>query len=252
MELFKGAQLKIEQASNHIGNFELQAHKFFESAKCELVVEKDADSDDRFVLIKLVDRYPEKFRLTIGDALSNLRSALDHLAVGLAKQHTGEHHKIYFPIKNDKGAFEREVDGNKLQHFSGDTIEKLKLFQPFQGGNCLLWAIHHVRNYENHNFLVPISDMGSLQLVSRLNLHFRSAKTAIFLGGSSRLDQGIILSNLGEKGELKIYTNEESKIHVKGHFAFGDIDPISNLPVLPTLNSMVNETQTIFDKLTHI
>ncbi len=72
-----GPKLKIERAKQHINDLQTQIRKFETSGIYDLSVKKDAETGNNFIQIEIVKSVPPIFALIIGDALHNLKAALD-------------------------------------------------------------------------------------------------------------------------------------------------------------------------------
>jgi hypothetical protein len=96
-----------------------------------------------------------------GDAVHNLRSALDLLAWALyARRTKGKGTHIYFPIfetpKKYKSGSERKVEG-----ISEADIEAITLLKPYKGGNDHLWGLHELDITDKHRLLItPVIAVG--------------------------------------------------------------------------------------------
>jgi len=97
---------------------------------------------------------PEDLPIMIGEVLHNLRTALDHLAVALAVQHSGSSSGVYFPFGKSKDIFENEVR-RKTKKLPRDAVNLIRSLKPYKGGNDLLWSIHDLNREDKHIRLAP-------------------------------------------------------------------------------------------------
>ena len=85
----------------------------------------------------------DRVSLVLGDAIHNLRSALDHLVFQLAVVHTGEtvrhERRIQFPIVTSSTKFADEV-GRRLAEVNPVHVRTIESFQPCSGHRW--WAPH--------------------------------------------------------------------------------------------------------------
>jgi len=79
-ERLAGVRAKIERAKQHVLNVDGAARAFLDSNPCEGGTKRDPDTRRVLHYLVRVKPAPVPLRLIVGDALHNLRSALDHLA----------------------------------------------------------------------------------------------------------------------------------------------------------------------------
>src|SRR5271169_1388962 len=117
---YADVRLKIDWADKHIGDFINDAGRFMKTNPYSVVVEQDADTREKAFVVKTVTPIPPQISLIAGDALQNLRCALDYLACGLVTLATKTEPSKYvcFPISESepltneqKSAFTRQVEG---------------------------------------------------------------------------------------------------------------------------------------------
>jgi hypothetical protein len=232
----KSAYLKIERAAYHIHDLEHQTAAFFNSAKSILVEEIEPSSGDRIAKVKMVTPFPDMFSLIAGDTITNIRASLDHLATALAKLKDPNPKDVHFPFAGDYANFVSAATEKKIKAFPAEAKDIFNEIKPYRGGNDLLWAINRNRNKDVHNFVIPVGSYGSLRGIS--NFSFSNPKGGItFDGRLYRLDEGIVVINLGHQGTMQP-KNEEAQISVDGEIVFRDAEIISGEPVINTLKKM--------------
>src|SRR5271166_4126122 len=120
---------KIKRADKHIHDCGSALLRFMGTNPYEIVAEPNLKSGKKVYIVKRVTPVPALICAITGDALQNLRTALDYMAHGLVIANDGKvTSDTSFPIlKGDIGsevykpAFDRKVDGMR-----GDVIEKIK------------------------------------------------------------------------------------------------------------------------------
>ena len=96
-----GARLKVERARKHLDLLRQETRAFTEGKPYGVRAEFDAERSEYAIRIRLRDpdtRVPIGLSLIAGDAVHNLRSALDHLAWQLAIIGTGPGRFTQFPL----------------------------------------------------------------------------------------------------------------------------------------------------------
>jgi hypothetical protein len=150
-------QIKIERAKEHITNLHNVIQGFFDSKPYQVSTKRDAS---RRLIYYLSNVQPTSTRIAVieGDAIQNLRSALDHLAWQLFLIGTGgtvNGDQVYFPIANDATSYNSKLRG--LRGMKSDAITMFNAIQPYKGGkDDKLWVLHKLSIIDKHRLLVTV------------------------------------------------------------------------------------------------
>jgi len=95
-----------------------------------------------------------------GDAIQNMRGALDHLAYQLflvgSRGVQSDGHRVYFPISESAQKFDSSLLG-KVNGMRPDAIARLRTIEPYKGGKGhQLWLLNELNNTDKHRLLLPI------------------------------------------------------------------------------------------------
>jgi hypothetical protein len=99
------------------------------------------------------------FQAEAGAYINTIRSSLDILASTLVRRHSIPipENRVYFPILESQEKFEK---GKEAQIFvQGLPAVGQRLFKdlkPYQGGNEMLWTLHHLDNMRKHRRLLNV------------------------------------------------------------------------------------------------
>lgn len=153
---FKGSRLKIERAIRHIAELEEieRRHTSIHPPNWEIEFRK-TDSGTQIGFSCSTGPGDEQSSLIIGDAIHNLRSALDLMATDLARLR-GETNpaKVYFPFSNSEDDLDKIIK-QKNFHLTGDkAVDLVKTFKPYKGGNVALRAMHDLDIQDKHTYLI--------------------------------------------------------------------------------------------------
>jgi hypothetical protein len=241
---FNSSRLKIERANKHISDIDSLLQSVINSDFYALSVEKDTDSGENLLHATINEGLPaEEYALIIGDALHNLRSALDFayyetviLCGGTATRWTR------FPIRDTREQLVSRLDSALKKKQISLLVHFLILnsVKPYQTGNWALWTLDDWNITDKHQLLIPV-----LKLVIVNHVSFED-------------EQHRLLTNLenqfffGESGValLKGARGLNVKVKNKGHAA-ADIlfahDMLKKIQaVIPTLRGIAEEvTKTI-------
>lgn len=132
-----GCWSKLHHANEHLNALRFDIAKACDSDFYTIPVIRRYEPAEKAVIYRIGDivQIPDDWPLMVGDAIHDMRSALDHLMYQLAiaflgrKPKESECHNIQFP------AIKRLKDFNKhrfLKYVRPDDIAKLKPFQPYK------------------------------------------------------------------------------------------------------------------------
>ena len=156
---FRASKLKIERGKQLIAELDREIRSYAESRPCALVVEhadlvipEAAPNPDRCVLVVGVSNpFPECLALTTGDAIHNLRAALDMLAGDAVRLAGKNGDDARFPFATDAANLEVRIAKSELGK-AGDTASGIvRALQPYPGGRGhALRALHDLDIADKH------------------------------------------------------------------------------------------------------
>jgi hypothetical protein len=170
------AKIKIERANANIQDVLSEHVAFFGNAPPHYTSfrELTADGTREALKIKIIRDPPPLFAAAVGDAVTNLRSALDYLTCQLAIQNgTNDVSKVEWPFASSPEAFASANTQKKIKGLSPEAVDLIRSQKPYRGGDDLLWSLNDLRNSNIHRHLVV------------------SAITVTTVGGHLLVDAGI-------------------------------------------------------------
>jgi hypothetical protein len=126
------ARLKVSRAWKHIEQLNVEGRAFIETQPYTLGSEK-ADGDDDIWIVRAIVRrpIPEHWSLIFGDAVHNLRSALDHIVYQSAEVlGSGAVKQTQWPVVTDRDKGLPENDA-RLAHVPDFHRARIASYQPF-------------------------------------------------------------------------------------------------------------------------
>jgi hypothetical protein len=219
--LFRDARLKIDRAKKHISDLEadIVALEDTYTAKIEYHSGNNAQS--------VVHEFPNLetslagLSLIVGDAIHNLRSALDFAWYSTIRRHLPDKisESTKFPVRETRQNLEGTLHGIEV-----DTRCK-RLFdcivseiQPYKGGhNSAVWTLHNLDISDKHLLLLGLDPMGHIRGISIKDregeTHRGSSMPAKGIDGRYIIDfeSGI---QIEDKGKLSVtITLQEARIY---------------------------------------
>ncbi len=157
-----GPRLKVGRAKKHIEKLDAAISGFLVDNPYEVLEEPDpefgGEHGGKQWRIRVKADPPDDLALLAGDAIHNLRSALDLLVGQLVIANGKDPKREAFPIGDTKTDFETGRFGIKTLkgRISSDAIRVMRELQPYQGGNDSLWRLHKLDIVDKHRLLLVV------------------------------------------------------------------------------------------------
>jgi hypothetical protein len=151
-----GPRLKVARANTHIRDLESLLDSFLCDNPHRVVLKEDPDYG-AIVRTEYDRPLPNETATIIGDAVHNLRSALDHLACDMVRQSGEKPDRNHgFPIYGDKAGFDGGIT-SKLRGADAKFLDFVKAQRPYRdnGGNTWLHDLAALDNDDKHIVLTP-------------------------------------------------------------------------------------------------
>ena len=153
---FANITAKIERAEKHINDF---ATEWIAFVRCAYEVVPDKDLDEagrRNFRLRVKEEIPYSLSTIIGDAVGNLRAALDYVIYQLLDAkgvEVSRHH--YFPISPDAAGFETSYQA-KVKGVGDEAESLIKALKPYKGGTDGFWHLNELCRTDKHRLLLTV------------------------------------------------------------------------------------------------
>lgn len=154
MKSFASSRLKLKRAMRHIEELEELIRNYFTGSWYSLnnaIDENGGMSHYRSIL----RRIPEEFGLVVGDAIHNIRSALDLAAVELVNLNNNDSKGVMFPFARNEQEFSKSLKNKNIDRASIQAQDLIKELRPYGGGNDVLRLLHELDIQDKHHTLIP-------------------------------------------------------------------------------------------------
>jgi hypothetical protein len=152
-----GLLAKLERADKHIFDLTELRDDWKEGEEDRIGIEDDPNTRDRIYKVINIPPIPEDIPLITGDAVHNIRSALDHLAhalMVLSKRSPGPFDRVQFPIAVNSKKF--ETVKTRIKGARPEAIKAIEGIEPYGGGaGEILWHLHSLDIIDKHRLLIP-------------------------------------------------------------------------------------------------
>ncbi len=126
----------MARAEEHIDDLEEKVAAFMSGGTYQVEAERGDDPLERAYRLRMSRRIPPRFSAIVGDALHNMRSALDCAAYGLARRNVGrdltpaEEGACKFPIYGTKADLDAFLQGRHIPVLLGPSEDAIRAVQP--------------------------------------------------------------------------------------------------------------------------
>ena len=166
VDRFAAAKLKIERANKHIADFERLVNSLkdsytssiqrYEPIRCQVISYSPPDIPKLGVAMALV----------IGDAIHNLRVAIEYAYLGAVERHAPTvldgHTK--FPTGETRKDVEDRLKSRKIDVLAPKLFNRIVAdIRPYvASGNCLVKMLHDLDISDKHWLLIPVARVGDV------------------------------------------------------------------------------------------
>lgn len=250
---FTGMWGKMNRAKQHVSDLETAVVAFHKANPYPVIIDDNPKMGTRAAKLGgPLTPIPREVPVLVGDAIHNLRSALDHFmyaAVAAPSRAT------YFPVFSGPGSrtakeLKALVHG-KTKGASPDLTKALLAIEPYSGGNGeYLWVINDLDITDKHRLLLTIGTA-----FSAMTLDLADLAPLIFPDGGSfplslrpsdryPLKEGTELY-VAPPGEFEKHRNLKFTFDI----AFGEPKVLEGEPIVPTLRRLIDEVEGLLQRL---
>jgi hypothetical protein len=239
--LFTGPRLKIERAKHHINDLQSRVHEFETGNVHDVIIKPNADRGHDVLETRIVQAVPTEFALVIGDALHNLKAALDLVVNEVVITRLGSSDDYTrFPVREDRKKLEAAVNGSQVAQASKAVasfiVDRVK---PYYAGNDTIWALHRLNILDKHRLLLPVMQING---VNDIRIKHE--------GGEYLMGAWIITRTRAVRHTL--YDLQNCQVADKGNLSLLILFdqravPLAGAPIIPTLVGFVRHVSGIVD-----
>lgn len=246
---FRGSRLKVKRAKQHISELDREITAFRKLRPYRLVVEGDGNPPTRHALVKRIrEPMPDSVPLLIGDAIHNLRSALDHVICDAIRLRGGTiDQNTQFPMpKGDN--LEGAIEHRGIDQAGPEVVEIVRGLKPNKAGNPDLRLIHDLDIDDKHKLLLPVAStigIPALRLVGVQGgiMNLLNIRTDMRDGASVYMGPPLANFELGQEFDFAF---EIELFRARDPQSFG---PIEIIPVLPKLIELTTLTEDVVERI---
>jgi hypothetical protein len=255
-ELTRAPGFKVERAKHHIRDLNSQVSDYLSRRPFVLTLRKNPQLGEKSVGVKTKEAIPENLSAIIGDAVHNLRSALDLLIFAMVGTDALNPDRVQFPFAKRAETLENTIK-NRNVHLAGkNVIEAIKALKPYPDGNELLAGLHLLDVQDKHKLIVTVGRSADISYndlrkvipeIVTSNITSAQPDAPMFnFNGTGRfiLRDGRPEPSIWQRAAARDATTEhETNIQPAFAICFGEGHPFSGEPVIGKLHDMVGEVE---------
>jgi len=230
---FDGPKLKIERAKKHINDLDECLLSFSKTDYYRLWVDKDPHTGHNVLQFKITETLPVETALIIGDALHNLKSALDCALNDIVYwKFAFRDDFTKFPFRDSRNDLVKAIKGGLIYKASEQICDLIVgTIKPYKGGNDALCALHDLNILDKHRLLLPCV------MITRIDGICAEDDTGtMYRDLSLVVDETTTLRAIATFSNLKITNKGKAAFSVK----FDKGLPFDSQPVISTLHQFTD------------
>ena len=234
---FGDAKSKLAWAEKRFTDLQPEVNNFGNLNSYEEVIEPHPDKPDHQVhKIRLTQLLPRDIAHITEEVVNSLRSALDaaSYAVALASGKSSPKYSA-FPFAGSVTGMAQSL-GGWCKDIPAPIQSLFFGFQPYAGGDDLLWSLNEICNTQKHKIVVPVG-------TGAYPMGARARGTGFFEMPTPHVWEG-------EKNEMKLITlgpgaQFDYEFNFRLFVAFGEIKVVGGSELLGTLYKIGHKVETI-------
>ena len=255
--LRNGPELKLERARHHINDLSAQFDAFLAEKPFVLWERHQRKASKKVLFVKQNKPVPPIFSLILGDAVHNLRSALDHTLFIMARDRADKPTKIQFPFPRDDTpeSLATALKDGRVKFAGKKVEEQVRALKPQPNGNGGLYFVHEIDIQDKHQLLVLSDVRAVIHAGTPAEAILRDITTQPMVAGSQVVlagppDVDLLVLN-GFRYATRDLPDSESVAKVQPTFAvtFAELESLFNMPVVETLRVAAEETRLAVEQM---
>jgi hypothetical protein len=156
---FHSSRLKVDRANKHIEDIDRSVRNLSDPDAHVVTTDVDPHTGQKFIHYDIPQDIPTNLALMIGDAVHNLRTALDYAWLQTLERVVPSAVSDFaqFPIYSSLKDLETALKTRKIDTASPRLYELIiSHIKPYGGGDHSLWSIHKLDIFDKQRLLIPV------------------------------------------------------------------------------------------------
>jgi len=236
--LFRESRLKIERAKKHIRDFRRLENRFRKLHPYFLVLEDNPDpakppsQEFRWRLVVRKPAPTDDLSLITGDALHNLRAALDILACEAVRRAGKSDDQVQFPVAYKAEGVKDAITKRHIHRAGKRFVAIVRALKPYKGGNPIISPLHRLDILDKHSVVLASVAGGGIEVLRVAPLDKKTGYPRwVGVDFTREMIDGAIWQSAPAVLGLKVHGQVEPPFRIQ----FGKGIPFENEPIIPTL-----------------
>lgn len=249
-DLTLGPLLKVRRAKQHINDLSAAIDAFLAERPYRLMLRQSPKTRDQVLFVKTDKPVPDEFALILGDAVHNLRTALDLLVFGMVGDDAPSPERVLFPFAKNAQALGSTIPNRQMHVASKEVIDALHALKPYPGGDDLLSGLHLVDVRDKHHLILTVGRVVSIStgLLAHYGLNITGDGIINFVGAGDEVIRFKLPTARRNRGMIP-KVEQESEVQPAFTVCFGEGETFAGQPVVPKLGEMVGSVENAINLL---
>lgn len=247
-----GADLKIKRAKEHISDLETLITTFKSGDPYGVVKELDASTGNNVFRFRQKQSIPAEIPLRTGEAIQNLRSALDYVVWALVENNGARPTRnTCFPVGEDAKKYKSRSHG-KVKGVCQHAIDAIDLTKPYKGGTEALWQLHELNNFDKHRLLLTAGIGFRATVEQRFGSVFMAGRSVMLPNPIVKVDltpANAVFPVIDGAEILALPADPNMNPQFTFDVAFNEPQVIQREPILPFLHQLAHLVEGIVASL---
>jgi hypothetical protein len=235
--VFEASRLKVSRAQRHFNELQSQITAYLSKKPFRAVIEDDGPGR-QCVTFRVSKPVPKELSAIIGDAIHNLRAALDLLACEIVRLNGQSDDRVQFPFCDVPEDLEKEIKRRYLDRAVPAAVDLVRALKPYKDGNIELRALHDLDIQDKHRMLIPVADWADFG---------KAQFGGISLQGGGQhfgpVQDGFSLFKFDTDPKFRL----GQTVKATYHFTLGPLLPLGNRDLVPAIQSLIRLVKDTID-----
>jgi hypothetical protein len=254
VDILRGPNLKVERAEYHTNDLSQQIQTYLAKKPFRLMTRGEPKADREIHFIKEVIPIPPWISPILGDAIHNLRSALDLLMFAMIGGKATRPESVQFPFAKRADTLASTIQNREAQLAGEKVVAEIEALKPYPGGNEWLSGVHALDIADKHKLIIPAASSANMTstefsrmvpgITGREGVVMSIHQGAQFI--SSRT--GPRAARLANRRNIRPGEYERD-LQPTFDIIFDEGQPFSGRPIVPVLIVMVDEIRSALSRI---
>jgi hypothetical protein len=259
LHILKPSVSKIAWAKKHIIDLKREADTFLFEKPPKMMVRNDRAGRYSTRFIKQDGPVPEQISLILGDAVHNLRCALDLTIFAIVGATAKAPHLVQFPFAWDPKKLGETITQRQVRYAGKNVIAAVEALKPYRGGNVAIEAVHLLDIADKHKLILTTARTAELTLNEFVELvpsdEFRHLRDSA-AGTTISMHEDAVFKVLhkftgnrkARRRNRRSYSRQspreyEADVQPAFHICFGQGLPLEQHPIISTMAALTEDIE---------